>query len=300
MIRGHYFKRLRRIESSLSPRAAQGAESLKAALERDVVGRFVRLGDHNLLAVALDISEAEHTEDPSTNPGHPACAQYAGSDYCRESWQLHLAELHRQPETHWHKCDRDMLCAIVPVVCQGRCLAAVKVACPASMDEKSFARQVELLDVLAREFVLSNASSLESLVGARAAPMESAALALSAGKCVDPRPSHPCILKAIRSIEQQLTDPALSVERIARELGMDSSYLGHLFVDQTGQRMSRFIAARRIALARNLLASTDWQIKRIASETGHANPNWFCYVFRALIGVTPGGYRKQLRDPSNT
>jgi len=299
VIRGHYFKRLRPRRSPHTPDAQLFRGDLYALLLHDVVERFARVGDVELPAVSLDVSEPENAEDPPTNPGHPACAQYAGSDYCRESWQLHLAELKRQPETHWHKCDYGRLCAIVPIVYRDRCLAAVKIACPASMDEDDFERQVELLDILAKEFVISNSEYLERLSRAQEAGVERGTAAPECTvECVERRPSHPRILKAIRKIQEQLADPRLTVGRVARELNMDPSYLAHLFVEQVGQRMSRFIAARRIELAKNLLTKTDRQIKRIAHETGHANANWFCCVFRSFSGLTPGAYRRQSRDPS--
>jgi AraC-like DNA-binding protein len=254
-----------------------------------VLTPFARLSDARFAPVVLDVS-TPNSDDPPANPGHPACAEHADSDYCRESWQLHLAELSRRPRSHWHRCDKDRLCAIVPIVTRGRCVAAVKIACRASMAEEDFARQVEILDLLAREFADKHDQALAPFVPA------SAPASRSQEEYRERTPTHPRILRAIRAIEAQLADPGLTVWRIAREMGIDPSYLGHLFVEQVGQRMSRFIALRRMELARKLLATTDWQIKRIAHETGHANPNWFCYVFRAVTGQTPGGYRKRAHD----
>jgi AraC-like DNA-binding protein len=56
--------------------------------------------------------------------------------------------------------------------------------------------------------------------------------------------------------------------------------------------MSHFITLRRIDLAKDLLRSTDWQIKRIAHSCGFANPSWFSYVFKDQTGTTPGAYRQ--------
>jgi two-component system response regulator YesN len=107
-----------------------------------------------------------------------------------------------------------------------------------------------------------------------------------------PAASHPKIAEALRCIEEGLSDPTLTVEDIATRLGLHPTYLSRLFTEQTGQRMSRFIAARRIEKARHLLATTDWQIKRVALETGHANPNWFCHIFQLHTGLSPREYRR--------
>lgn len=293
------FRRLQRVRSPGNSNVQPAATGLQSLVARHVIERFARMGDAALTVVALNHPDA--TEDPPANPGHPACSQYADSDYCRESWQLHLAAINRRPETHWHKCDHGLFCAIVPIVHHDQCLAAVKLACPASMAEDHFVRQVELLDVLAREFVASNPEYLERLSEAQAARAEQRACATeNTGAYVERRPTHARILKAIENIESHLADPKLTVASVATRLGMDPSYLGHLFVDQVGQRMSRFISARRIELAKNLLATTDWQIKRIAHETGHANANWFCYIFRTFTGLTPGAYRRGSHDPSRS
>lgn len=292
MLSGHYFRRLSHRVSSGAARARHAPGGLRALITHQIVERLARIGQSKLNAVAVDLTELVNSDDLPASPGHPACACHAGSDYCRESWQLHLAELQHQPESHWHLCDHRMRCAIVPIVHRGRCLAAVKIACAASVSEARFARQVELLDLLAREFAVANADYLERL--SRIHPASTQPL----GEPVERGPAHKQILKAMHYIEDHLSDPKLTVSRVAGELGTDPSYLSHLFVAQVGQRMSRFIAARRIELAKHLLATTDWQIKRIAHETGHANTNWFCYSFRAMMSLTPGAYRKRAHHHS--
>jgi len=238
----------------------------------------------------------EEFEEPADCPCHPACMEHEGSDYCRESLQLHLAELREQPEPHWHKCDFCRLCAYVPVVHNARCLAAVKLACPASMADEEFDRQVELLDLLVRDFVASAAVALKELPQAEraAAKLDAAppAVGVADGGA---HSTHPKVVRALHYIEEHIKEPNLTVGRIAEELDLTPSYLSQLFVEQVGQRMSRRIAARRVELAKNLLATTDWQIKRIAHEAGYANHNWFFHVFRALTGRTPAEYREGSR-----
>ena len=301
MLGGHHFKRIRHRRPARAATDRPKGRTLLALLTHYLVEPFARIGSTSVHAVPIDLSGPEVSEDPSPNPGHPACAEHADSDYCRESWQLHLAELRRRPETHWHKCDYGMLCAIVPVVYQNRCIAAIKLACPASMPEKDFERQVELLDVLARDFVVSRADSLARLLRDQAVAVEPEGLPSGQGdERAEQHPNHPQVLRALQYIDEHLSDPGLAVSRIARELDIHPTYLSQLFADQVGQRMSRFIAARRVELAKTLLATTGWQVKRIAHETGHANPNWFCHVFSVHTGLTPGEYRRASHNQSPT
>jgi AraC-like DNA-binding protein len=193
-----------------------------------------------------------------------------------------------------------MLCALVPVVYHERCLAVVRLVCPASFVEENFERHVELLDVLVKGFVISEADFLGQLMRPEGAAVElGAPPSLSTGSPVEQRPSHPQVLRALQYIEDHLSDPKLTVGGVAHKLDLHPDYLSHLFAEQVGQRMSRFIAARRVERAKTLLATTDWQVKRIARETGHANPNWFCHVFSVHIGLAPGRYRRESRAASD-
>ncbi len=293
---GHYFKPIRNRGSSNRARLQSDVKELLTLLSICVIEPFVRLTDNNALAIPLDLTTATDPEDPIANPAHPVCAAYASSDYCRESWQYHLAELARRPQSHWHRCDYDRLCAIVPVVYRNRCLAAVKLACPASMPEGDFESHVELLDSLVEGFVMAHRDLLSRMAHERAISGAARPSSRDDDGTRNQHPTHPQVLRAIDYINKHLSDPKLTVGAIARELDIDSSYLGNLFADQMGQRMSWFIASQRVELAKDLLATTHRQVKAIALQTGHANPNWFCHIFRVHTGLTPNGYRRQSRQ----
>jgi AraC-like DNA-binding protein len=298
-ISGHFFRRIRRPRTIRTAIIQANSEALVELVSRCVVDRFAPISTVNSLVIPLPLSGLEEADDAPPEPCHPACMEHSDEDYCRESWQLHLAELRRQPETHWHKCDYGRFCAYVPIVYHDQCLAVVKLASPSTMTEADFVHQVELLDMLVKGFVVSEAESLSRLLRAEQTAAElGAPLPRGPEKPVDHPPNHPQVVRALRYIEEHLSEPKLTVGRIACELNIHPYYLSHLFADQVGQRMVRFIAALRVERAKTLLATTDWQVKRIALETGHANANWFCYVFRVLTGLTPGEYRKKVSGAS--
>ncbi len=260
-------------------------------LEDRVVARFTRLSMSDLRVVELAVSEPDE-EEPLANPSHPACTEVSGSDYCRESWQLHLARLKCRPETHWGVCRHARRCAIVPIVSGRRCLAVVKLVGAASVDPAEFQRLTEILELLVRDFTCSYAGLLSRVPGGlivEGTPGVPSAVDDSPAQ-VSPS-THPQIVRALAYVDEHLSDPGLTVARVASVLNLSATYLSELFVEQVGQRMSRLIANRRIELAKRLLVTTDWQIKRVAHETGHANPNWFCHVFSVHVGLTPGEYR---------
>ena len=296
MISGHHFKRIgdqRRLQAAQAERNRQGLASL---LSRHVVERFARLSSLAVSVRPLVPSRSGEDDDPSADPVHPACTEHRGCAYCRESWQLHLAELTRYPHTHWHKCDYGRFCAQVPVVYQERCVAALTLACPATADETEFEHQLDILDALARQFVAEQAAFLGELLHVEHVPEEvKVPPGGNADKPDRKTPTHPQVLRALQYIEEHLSDPELTVSQIAKALEIHPNYLGSLFADQVGKRMNRFITARRVDLAKTLLATTDWQVKRIAQKTGHANMAWFCHLFNTSTGFTPLGYRNRAK-----
>jgi len=293
---GHHF--LKQTQGAPAPHRLPGRATVNRLLQliaQHVIERFNRLGQTDLRVVALAIHEPDE-EDPPANPSHPACVEFAASDYCRESWQLHLARLKRQPETHWGVCDHRRACAIIPIAHGDRCLAVVKLAGPASMDEKEFQRLVELLELLVRDFVAAKAAFLERVPGGLRILGAHATTHLP-NECPEnvPNVRHPQAARALEYVASHLSDPRLTVARVASVLGICPTYLSQLFVEQTGQRLSHVITRLRIDKAKKLLTTTDWQVKRIAIETGHANPNWFSHIFCRHTGLTPGKYRTAAR-----
>ncbi|MHC4441510.1 MAG: helix-turn-helix transcriptional regulator [Planctomycetota bacterium] len=276
-------------------------DTFVALLHDRVVKRFVRIVDLNVLAIPLNLPGLQENENQLPYPSHPACAEFSGTGYCRESWQLHLAELKRRPEVHWHKCDHQRLCALVPLICNGQCPAVFKLVCSDAIGENHFKRYIELLDVLVENLVTSEADFLAMLFppGQSAAGYEVHS-SRKTNQPVKMPPSHPQVVKALEYIEDHFCNPKLTVGYVAQALDIHPDYLAHLFNEQVGQRMSRYIAEHRIEHAKHLLSTTDWQIKRIAHETGHANRNWFSHVFSSHTGLTPSEYRKKTRIQPQT
>ncbi len=261
-----------------------------------ITARFARLSSLSVLGIPLDLDSLEAAEDPPPNPSHPACAEFADTDYCQESWQLHIAELQRCPETFWHKCEYGRFCALVPLVFRDRCLAVFKMVCPDTFTEEKFEQQVGILDVLVDHVALSEGESLARLLHDDHAPRRAEGPApTDEAANPDLKAGHAKVLSALKYIDAHLADPKLSVRGIALAHDIHPDYLAHLFAGQVGERMSRYIAARRIERAKNLLLATDWQIKRIAHEAGYANANWFSHVFGVQTGLTPGDYRRRWR-----
>jgi AraC-like DNA-binding protein len=260
---------------------------LLSRLAGSVAARFERLRGFDVVVLPVDLPE-DSQGGYAVRP-HPLCAECSHTGGWPSAWREHLGELMQRPEAHVHHCEANRWCAVVPVRYQNRCLAACKLVCIGQMGRDEFDRNVELLTVLVEAFTTHEAALIAEVAGADADPPASV---------VAPEPPaevHPKVREAMEYIERHTATASLTVARVAQHLGMNSTYLGHLFTAQVGMRMSRYIADRRIELAKTLLVTTDWPVKQVAFESGHRNSDWFTQAFGRSVGLTPGEYRRRIR-----
>jgi len=265
-----------------------------ALLAVEVVDRFAQLTGMTVVTGPVNLDPGRKLEEQSL-PAHPACAGTLDRDFCQRAWLEKLRVADHRSELHWHRCRHGRFCAFVPVLWRGRMLANCHVVCPVSVGQPAFEQNVKVLAVLVENFIARNADLLARL-GARVRRVASEPAVVSTGATTaQPQPDHPQVRRAVEFITSHLTDPDLTVAAIAQDLGLNATYLAHLFREQVGTRMSRYIADRRIQRAKVLLAGSDWQIKRIAYECGYSRSDWFSQVFRTRTGQTPAEYRRQAR-----
>lgn len=82
------------------------------------------------------------------------------------------------------------------------------------------------------------------------------------------------------------------VQQLARSLDTHPVYLARAFRRYLGTSPREYVRRQRITSAAHRLMSTDQTPCQIAVETGFADQAHFCRCFRALVGVTPGAYRR--------
>lgn len=258
--------------------------------------RFARITDLTVVILPIDLTGAESDAVLRSRLVHPECVEFAGSPECGESLDAHLAELEGRPGIHWHRCAFGRQCGFVPVVWKGCCLATCKLVLPGSKSDEAFEHNLELLHVLVENFLACEAGVVTQLApetDGDAAP--AGAVGMIDDREVRQRATHPRVREAIDYVDRHLADPKMNVASVAAALDMNAAYLAHLFAEHTGTRFSRYIASRRIELAKQLLATSNRQIKLVAFESGHANSDWFSQVFRAHTGMTARQFRRKAR-----
>ena len=83
----------------------------------------------------------------------------------------------------------------------------------------------------------------------------------------------------------------ISLKSIADRLLMNSTYLGQLFIKETGLKFSEYVMLYRLNMAQEMILYTDEKIAVIAEEVGYSNLNYFYTHFRSYFNMTPSEMR---------
>ncbi len=83
----------------------------------------------------------------------------------------------------------------------------------------------------------------------------------------------------------------LRLDDVARQVGLHPNYAMTLFRRHYGMTLGGYLTRLRVCQAQYLLISTDWEVSRIAFETGFGSLSRFYEAFKAVSGRTPRQYR---------
>lgn len=98
-------------------------------------------------------------------------------------------------------------------------------------------------------------------------------------------------------IQDHLKDD-LSLDAVAKYIGISSGHLSRLFKQETGQNFLDYIVDCRIQKAAILIRQPAISISVVAESVGYHSSRYFCEVFKAYFGITPTEYRKNTMLPS--
>jgi AraC family transcriptional regulator len=86
----------------------------------------------------------------------------------------------------------------------------------------------------------------------------------------------------------------LTLDAMAAEANISPVYFARAFKDVIGQSPHRYVIARRVERAKELLRNTDMPLAHVASTVGFFSPSHLSRWFRHHVGVRPGAYRRQV------
>lgn len=104
------------------------------------------------------------------------------------------------------------------------------------------------------------------------------------------------IQKALKLVEEKMTDPEFSVEEMSRDLGMSRSHLYNKLMALTGKPPVEFIRIMRIKRAAQILEKSQLPIASVAYDVGFNNTKYFTKHFKDIFKMLPSEYVKKKRN----
>jgi len=98
------------------------------------------------------------------------------------------------------------------------------------------------------------------------------------------------VRRALSCMAERYPEP-LSLEGVAKEVGLSTSYFSSLFHQVVGVSFREHLCRIRVEESKQMLLSTDYSLTDIALAVGFADQSYFCKVFKRIVGMTPGKYR---------
>ncbi|MBQ4087021.1 MAG: helix-turn-helix transcriptional regulator [Clostridia bacterium] len=84
----------------------------------------------------------------------------------------------------------------------------------------------------------------------------------------------------------------LTLEKMAKELGITPAYLSSVFTKETGENIKNYIDNLRFDYAKNLLTYSEFTVQEVSAESGFVSYSNFIRRFKMRYGISPGAYKK--------
>jgi signal transduction histidine kinase/ligand-binding sensor domain-containing protein/AraC-like DNA-binding protein len=100
--------------------------------------------------------------------------------------------------------------------------------------------------------------------------------------------------RAIKYVENNISDPNLGLKELVKELGVSKTSLYNKINEQTGYSINIFIRIIRLKAAAYLLEAGHDNISEIAYSVGFNDPNYFSKCFKEYYKKTPSEFSKKM------
>lgn len=100
------------------------------------------------------------------------------------------------------------------------------------------------------------------------------------------------VSKVTRFIEENYTNPNLSLSSIAEHFQISPPYLSRLYKERAGQKYIDHLSHVRVSAAKALLMSGGLSVAEVSSRVGYGSIRSFTRTFRSLTGCSPAEYRR--------
>ncbi len=84
----------------------------------------------------------------------------------------------------------------------------------------------------------------------------------------------------------------INLKVVADKFKMNSTYLGQIFIKETGMKFSEYLMRYRLTVAKERIEGTSEKIASIAFGVGYLNLNYFYIQFKDYFGFSPTSLRR--------
>lgn len=88
----------------------------------------------------------------------------------------------------------------------------------------------------------------------------------------------------------------ISLNTIAAEVGMSSSYFSSIFSKEMGKTFMEYLTEIRMDRAKELLMCSSMKTSEIGYEVGYKDPHYFSYIFKKTQNCTPKEFRARGKE----
>ena len=99
--------------------------------------------------------------------------------------------------------------------------------------------------------------------------------------------------RVLQIIDKEYMDETLTLQSVSDRLHVSGSYLGPNIKKNAGDTFINLLIRKRMAVALNLLQSSDSRIAEIARRCGYSDQSYFGYCFKKFYGVSPAKMRQE-------
>ena len=99
--------------------------------------------------------------------------------------------------------------------------------------------------------------------------------------------------RVLQIIDKEYMDETLTLQSVSDRLHVSASYLGPNIKKNAGDTFINLLIRKRMAVALNLLQSSDSRIAEIARRCGYSDQSYFGYCFKKFYGLSPAKMRQE-------
>ena len=108
------------------------------------------------------------------------------------------------------------------------------------------------------------------------------------------------LIKSAKTYFNENYNQEINITSYANSLNMTACWFIQKFKEFTGVTPAQYILDVRLAIAKNLLRYSKYNVSETAAAVGYTNAFYFSRLFTKHVGVSPSKYKAQIEENENS